>query len=222
MVLVVCLILLKILRWLPVETQTTGKGEYCIFNKNLYLHTTNLFNLSHLKMKTLLLLALCSVVALYSCTKNLNDPKRITYAMSATIDGKYETFTSGDSVRAIGTNGVYITGVNDTTSDRISMYLGDTQNGFGPGVYTTDTASGNIRSSQMLFFPASDNTHYYYSYYIKDTYNFMSTVTITSVDSTELKGTFSGNIVLVDYISHTAALKNKVITNGQFNINRKK
>jgi hypothetical protein len=173
-------------------------------------------------MKTLLLLALCCIAMLYSCTKNLDNPKRLTYAMSAIVDGKYETFTSGDSVRAIGTNGVYITGVNDTTSDRISMYLGDTQNGFGPGIYTTDTASGNVRSSQLLLYPASDYNHYYYSYYIKNTYNFTSTVTITSVDSTELKGTFSGNIVLVDYISHTAALKSKVITNGQFDIIRKK
>jgi hypothetical protein len=172
-------------------------------------------------MKTLLFLALCSVVALYSCTKNIDDPKRTTYAMSAVIDGKYETFTSGDSVRAIGTNGVYITGFNDTTSDRISMYLGDTQNGFGPGVYTTDTASGNIRSSQILMYPASDYNHYYYSYYIKGTYNYTSTVTVTSVDSTELKGTFSGNIVLVDYIIGTAGLKNKIITNGQFDISRK-
>jgi hypothetical protein len=172
-------------------------------------------------MKTLFLLTLCSIVMLYSCTKNIDDPKRTTYAMSAVIDGKYETFTSGDSVRAIGTNGVYITGLNDTTSDRISIYLGDTQNGFGPGVYTTDTASGYIRSSQITMYPASDYNHYYYSYYIKGTYDFKSTVTVTSVDSTEIKGTFSGNIVLVDYISGSGGLKNKVITNGQFNISRK-
>ena len=162
------------------------------------------------------------MVALYSCGKKIDDPKRVDFAMSAVIDGKFESFNSGDSVRAIGTNGVYITGVNDTTSDRIAFYVGDTQNGFGPGVYTTDTTGTNIRSSQLLMYPASDYTHYYYSYYIKGTYNFTSTVTITSVDSTNLQGTFSGNIVSVDYIIGTSGLKNKVITNGQFNINRKK
>ena len=171
-------------------------------------------------MKTLLLLAFCSVIALYSCGKKIDDPKRLTFAMSANIDGKYETFTSGDSVRLIGTNGAYITGVNDTTSDRIAIYVGNTRDGFGPGIYT-DTTTNNIIGSQILIYPASDYTHYYYSYYIKGTYNFTSTVTITSVDSTNLKGTFSGNIVLVDYIGGTAPLKNKVITNGQFNINRK-
>ena len=171
-------------------------------------------------MKTSFLLALCCMALLYSCGKKIDDPKRVDFAMSAVIDGKFETFNSGDSVRLIGTNGAYITGVNDTTSDRIAMYVGNTQNGFGPGVYT-DTTKNNVMSSQILLYPASDYTHYYYSYYIPGTYNFTCTVTITSVDSTNLKGTFSGNIVLVDYISHTAALKNKVITNGQFNINRK-
>ena len=171
-------------------------------------------------MKTLLFSAFCSMVALYSCTK-VNDPKRVDFAMSAVIDGKFETFTSGDSVRTINNYGVYITGVNDTTSDRISIYVGNTQAGFGPGTYT-DTSANNVMASQILLYPAADYNHYYYSYYIKGTYNFTSFVTITSVDSTNIKGTFSGNIVLVDYISGTAALKHKVITNGQFNISRKK
>lgn len=171
-------------------------------------------------MKTPLLLAFCCIVMLYSCGKKIDDPKRVDFAMSAVIDGKFETFNSGDSVRTINNYGVYITGVNDTTSDRIGIYVGNTQAGFGPGVYT-DTTKNNVMASQILMYPAADYTHYYYSYYIPGTYNFTSTVTITSVDSTNLKGTFSGNIVLVDYISHTAALKNKVITNGQFNINRK-
>jgi hypothetical protein len=172
-------------------------------------------------MKTLLFLAFCSITLLYSCTKKLDDPKRVDFAMSAVIDGKFETFNSGDSVRTINNYGVYITGVNDTTSDRIGIYVGNTQGTFGPGTYT-DTTANNVMASQILMYPAADYNHYYYSYYIKGTYNFTSTVTITSVDSTNLQGTFSGSIVLVDYISGTSALKNKVITNGQFNINRKK
>ena len=171
-------------------------------------------------MKTFLPLLCCSMILLFACNKTLQNPKRVDFAMSAVIDGKYETFTSGDSVRVINNYGVYITGVNDTTSDRIAMYVGNTQSGFGPGTYT-DTTSNNVMASQILMYPAADYTHYYYSYYIKGTYNFISSVTITSVDSTSLKGTFSGNIVLVDDIGGLAPLKNKVITNGQFNIKMK-
>src|ERR1700761_1784833 len=150
-------------------------------------------------MRKLLLLAFCSLIMLYSCDKKIQDPNRLTYSMSAVIDGKYETFNSGDSVRIINNYAVYISGFNDTTSDRMTMYLGNTQGSFGPGTYT-DTTANDVMASQLLMYPAADYTHYYYSYYIKGTYDFTSFVTVTSVDSTSIKGTFSGNIVLVDYI----------------------
>src|ERR1700744_958052 len=172
-------------------------------------------------MKTFLPLLCCSMILLFACNKTLQNPKRVDFAMSAVIDGKYETFTSGDSVRVINNYGVYVTGYNDTTSDRIAMYLGNTQSSFGPGTYT-DTTANDVMASQILFYPAADYTHYFYSYYIKGVYNYTSFVTVTSVDSTNIQGTFNGNVVLVDYISGTAALKNKVITDGRFNINLKK
>jgi len=171
-------------------------------------------------LKTLFLQGFCGVM-LYSCGKKADGPDKLTYAMSAVVDGKFETFNSGDSVRIINNYGVYITGFNDTTSDRIVLIAGNTQSGFGPGTYT-DTTANDVMASQILMYPNADYTHYYYSYNIKGMYDFTSFVTVASVDSTSIKGTFSGNIVLVDYITNPAStLKNKVITNGQFNIKMK-
>jgi hypothetical protein len=170
-------------------------------------------------MKKFFLLSACILMGLYSCTKKgrIKPKTPLTYAITATIDGKEETFDSGDSVRNIGTTGVYITGVNDTTQDRIALYAYNYITDLTTGTYSDTTKTG-LSQSQILFYPSGDQNNYYYSYYAPTAYIYMSFVTITALPGNSIQGSFNGSVVLANYISGTAALSSKTITNGTFNI----
>jgi len=172
-------------------------------------------------MKKLLFFIACILPWLNSCTKKASTkavtPPTLSYAITANIDGKEETFDSGDSVRNIGTTGVYITGVNDTTQDRIALYAYNYTTNLTTGTYTDTTKTG-LSQSQILFYPAGDQTNYYYSYYAPTAYVYPSFITISTLPGSNIQGTFNGNMVLVSYISGSAGLSTKTITNGTFNI----
>jgi hypothetical protein len=170
-------------------------------------------------MKKFFLFSACILLGLYSCNKKgVIKPKTpLTYAITANINGKEETFDLGDSVRNIGTTGVYFTGTNDTTQDRIAIYAYNYTTALTTGTYT-DTTSTGLSQSQILFYPSGDQNNYYYSYYAPAAYVYPSFVTISTLPGGSIQGSFNGSVVLANYIIGTAGLSSKTITNGTFNI----
>ncbi|HZX58439.1 MAG TPA: hypothetical protein VFE54_06925 [Mucilaginibacter sp.] len=169
-------------------------------------------------MKKLILIVTCFGLILLSCHKAVVVTPEYN-GISATINGKYQTFNALDSVRVAGTTGLYVTGSNDTTSDKIMLFFANVSgNPIAPGTYTTTTAGGN--TLQMLYGvgPGYTFDNYYYTYHITDGPAYDATLTVTAVDSTSIKGTFSGTVVLESSILDTGARPTKTITNGKFNL----
>jgi hypothetical protein len=140
-------------------------------------------------MKKLFLFAIPIAFILASCHKAVLKPGDY---ISATIDGVNENFNTGDSTRNIGTSGVFISGANAATSDRIIFYFTSTK-GIATGTYTfpnTDNSAG----VQIMYEPAGNATNYYYTYYTEPSgsnpgLNYPGTITITQVSDASIQGT---------------------------------
>jgi hypothetical protein len=172
-------------------------------------------------MKKLTLIAACFAIILASCHKALVvSPDSV--GISATVNGKYETFNSLDSVRGAGSNGLYVTGSNDTTSDKIMLFFGKVSGDpISAGTYTSTTDGGNTLEMLYGVGPGYTFDNYYYTYHITDGPAYDASVTLAAIDSTSLKGTFSGTVVLESSINSDTH-PTKTITNGQFNLKIKK
>src|SRR3569832_21955 len=102
-------------------------------------------------MKKLLLFSAFIAIVFASCfSKAKVDPIKPVFAdtISATIDGVNVTFNSKDTVRTTGSTGIYITGANDTTSNKIMLFINSTT-GLDTGSYITHSPA--VKSLQMLF-----------------------------------------------------------------------
>jgi hypothetical protein len=172
-------------------------------------------------MKKPILIVACFAFALAACHKALVVTP--DSGISATINGKYETFNVLDSVRVAGSHGIYLTGSNDTTSDKVMLFFANVNgNPIAPGTYTTTTAGGNTLQVLLGIGPGYTYNNYYYTYEITGGPSYDATLTVTSIDSTSIKGTFNGTVVLESSIPDTGARPIKTITNGKFNLAIKK
>lgn len=137
--------------------------------------------------------------------------------MSATVDGVAKNF-----------NNIVLAKIIDQGNGEYSMVLGGTTGTAASSDILTITVDGDRQIAAGSYtLTVTPTTHYLpaLGYTINETNNYMSdvtgtlatNVTITSITSTNVQGTFNGGVVL--YNGTGAATKN--ITNGKFNVNFK-
>ncbi|MGZ3778827.1 MAG: hypothetical protein ACXVAZ_14290 [Mucilaginibacter sp.] len=167
-------------------------------------------------MKKLILITTLTTFVLASCHKALVIAPGST--ITATINGKYETFNKVDTARFYSPNSMYISGTNDTTSDKIILIVGS------PDSITTATYSShssNASDLEMLFGegPGYTFNNYYYTYDINDGPTYEASVTVSSISKTNISGTFNGSVVLEASVLDTEGTRpSKTITNGKFSL----
>jgi hypothetical protein len=165
-------------------------------------------------MKKLLLFTICVTLAFSSCKKSSSDIPANT--ISATVDGVDESFNTSP-IAELGTaislnSNLLISGSNGsgTSSDSMGITI-ESNNTIVKGSYTN--ASTNNSSYVSVLYnkaPFSLSNPNIYSTDINGTYP--TTVTITSMSSTNIQGTFSGKLLFKD----GTTVKN--VTNGKFNL----
>jgi len=167
-------------------------------------------------MKRLILFAACLPFILASCHKALVVTP--DSGISATINGKYETFNTRDTVRVNSASSIYISGTNDTTSDKIILIIGSPSN---ITTATYSSHSSNASDLEMLFEEGPGYTYdnYYYTYDIHNGPTYEASVTVTSISSANIQGTFNGSLVRESSVPDTAGTRpSRTIANGKFNL----
>jgi hypothetical protein len=165
-------------------------------------------------MKKLLLFTICVTLTFSSCKKSSSDIPANT--ISATVDGVDESFNT-NPIAELGTaislnSNLIISGSNGsgTGSDSMGITI-ESNNTIIKGSYTN--ASANNSSYVSVLYnkgPFSPSNPTVYSTDVNGDYP--TTVTITSMSSTNIQGTFSGKLLLSD----GTTIKN--VTNGKFNL----
>ncbi|WP_426671551.1 hypothetical protein ACPPVU_09960 [Mucilaginibacter sp. McL0603] len=165
-------------------------------------------------MKKLLLFTICVTLAFSSCKKSSSDIPVNT--ISATIDGVDESFNT-NPIAELGTaislnSNLIISGGNGsgTGSDSMAITI-ESNNTLAKGSYTN--ASTNNSSYVSVLYNKGPFSLAHPSYYTTDVNGaYPTTVTITSMSSTNIQGTFSGKLLFTD----GTTVKN--VTNGKFNL----
>ena len=168
-------------------------------------------------MKRLLFLSACFVIFMASCQVHNDALVAPTSTITATVDGVNESFNSNDTVRSIGSTGMYVSGTNAANSDKIIFILGSS-NGLDTGKYSSTAATNN--GIQVLYGvgPGYTADNYYYNYNISGGPSYDGTLTITSISSTRVQGTFSGTLVQESSVFSTGIRLTKTIANGKFDL----
>ena len=171
-------------------------------------------------MKKLLLFSACIMLAFASCKKN--DPTKSTTAVgtiSATIGGVNETFTTSVIAESADTPAynIAISGFRGTDVNREGIQIGiSSYKPITTGTYTISSALSN----DVVYTPF---VGYYKNTSVSSVATFgtdfsavnITTITITSLSSTNVQGTFSGVLINEDGTSTDT----QTITNGKFDVN---
>lgn len=171
-------------------------------------------------MKKFLLFTAFIATVFASCVSKAKvDPIKPPFAdtISATVDGVNESFNSLDTIRYNNPNSLYFSGTNADNADKMILILGSTGSSIDTGTY--NSVYGGPKGLEILYGVGPGNTanNYYYTYDISGGASFDAIVKVTSVTSTNIKGTFSGTVVLESSVL-TASPVTKTITNGKFNL----
>jgi hypothetical protein len=177
--------------------------------------------------KTALLIAV-SFGLLVSCKKNSGSSS--SYHFTATIDGKAQTFNVSPlatRVSAFGLTEIAIDGFNGTGSSNIQVLsIGWTAEPPSTAKFGTGNWSDTSQNYATIgTYVVSTNEQYVTGSGVTGAATVSGTkgindlkITITSLDSTAVKGTFSGDFYFMGDISGTK----KTITNGDFYVAWKK
>lgn len=163
------------------------------------------------------------IISISACTKAAKViPSGNTF--SATVDGKTEEFTIGDTVRVTGTSGIYIAGFNPVNQDKVMIFAGNSGGVLSPGTYYTDSLGVSPKGAQLLFRDGSVSPGtngyggYYYTYNSYQGVDYSGSVTFTSITDTLVKGTFTGSLVAENSVAGATGLATRSVTNGKFSI----
>lgn len=137
--------------------------------------------------------------------------------ISATIDGVNETFNSHDTIRYNNANSLYLSGTNAGSSDKMVLILGNTGSNIDTGTYVSTYPAAKGLEILYGVGPGSTADNVFYTYDISGGASFDAVLNVTSVTGTNIKGTFSGKVVLESSVL-TANPVTKTITNGRFNL----
>jgi outer membrane murein-binding lipoprotein Lpp len=172
-------------------------------------------------MKKFLLFTALIATVFASCISNKAkvDPLKPAAAdtISATIDGVNESFNSLDTTRYNSPNSLYLSGANADNADKMILILGSTGSSIDTGTYVSTYPAAKGLEILYGVGPGYTPDNLYYTYDIIDGASFDAIVKVTSVTSSNIKGTFSGTVVLESSVL-TASPVTKAITNGKFNL----
>lgn len=177
----------------------------------------------------ILLVAVLAFCVLVSCKKS-NSGSSNSYHFTATVDGKAQTFNVSPlatRITAYGITDIVIEGFNGTSSSNTqTLSLGWVNSSANSTPFGTGTWSDTSRKYAIAGVYAVPNTDQYASGTnvtgqaslsgVTITNHFK--ITITSMDSTAIKGTFSGDFYDMGNVSGAK----KTITNGDFFVPWKK
>jgi len=159
-------------------------------------------------MKALLFAAFFSAIALSSCKKDNNDSVAGPN-LSASFDGistKFNNALVGSKSSTEGSYAFQVGGSEGTSGSSDVFYLLVTSNNpIAPGTYVDGQGAGIVYISQ-----SGGVTNY--SNALSAT-NPIS-ITVTSISSTHVTGTFKGDI----FVDANNTLEKKALTNGRFNV----
>jgi len=178
-------------------------------------------------MKTIFVLPIITILlfSIWSCKKSSSKPAGTSYFISAMVGGSAKTFNvsalAADTTLSGGSTGIVIIGLSDSTGSPAAFDL-TISNSPGLKPITTGTYTDTSTSYTL-------NSDYYSNYYATMSFNagtgFASIasgagisitnhlkVVITSLSSTEIKGTFSGDY----YFDGDPSASATTITNGSF------
>jgi hypothetical protein len=171
-------------------------------------------------MKKLILISFCAAItfALYSCDRKTLAPST---GISATIDGKAETFNTIDSASSRTATNQYIMSINARNSaadsaDVLELFL-DSPTPIAVGTYSLTPGSYNPPYVPLIVYKVKGSTNFANDYVIDYTGAHQISITVTSISSTNIQGTFSGTLVVAAGSSGAT----KTITDGKFNVDVK-
>ncbi|SDF07298.1 hypothetical protein SAMN05216464_112139 [Mucilaginibacter pineti] len=164
-------------------------------------------------IKSLILLSFVfGVVTLNSCKKDKKDEDNTPLAtISASVDGTATNFNTGAIAAQVSINGANFTSLEGTAENKTSMSI--IISGTPVAGKTYSNGASNDEDKPLLAYFVSDDERYFSD--DNDQTN-PASLTITSVTSTTVKGTFKGNLVYLTGANGTT--KKKAITNGKFNL----
>ena len=180
-------------------------------------------------MKKLLLFSACVMLAFASCKKDSSKTITASNTITATVGGSNMSFNTGASAALATDSGAYVLAVvgltgSSTTSQSIVLgFLSDKP--FVKGTYTfdesTDPNTITVLPSITYLTDMSGNESSEFDSnteidFGNSTLSTTATVSITSISSTNIQGTFSGLLV-----NDGDGTTTKSVTNGKFNVTLK-
>lgn len=165
-------------------------------------------------MKTLRNLAVLAIaiatITLNSCKKKDEKP---SYSITATVDGKVTNFNTNAAAVSATVQGLSLTTITGQASDgsTISILLDATPTA---GKTYISTAANQEDQAILELSTSTDD------FINDDTSSNVVTVTVNSVSSTAVQGTFKGGLVSTTVGNGTPATKS--VTNGTFNVSYSK
>ena len=161
-----------------------------------------------MKKLSLLLLPMCLSFVLSSCSKKSTPSPSITGTITVTIDGSAQTFNVSAAARIQNISGVNVLNIFGTqsTGSTNSIAMSVVNSSITAGTYT------GVGSQAQISYALASGTVYQYA---DDDAAAYATIVIKSISSTNIQGTFSGNLNL---IGGTGAAT-ETLTNGTFNLN---
>jgi hypothetical protein len=160
-----------------------------------------------MKKSSLLLLSVCFLFILSSCKKH-SPAINVTGTFTATINGTPETFNVGAAAQTENVSGFYslsLVGVQSTSVANSMLISINSSTPITAGTYT-----GASTQASISYTLASGSIYQY-----DNTEGSSATVTIKSISSTSVQGTFSGTLNIIS--GNGAATQ--TLTNGTFNLN---
>lgn len=160
--------------------------------------------------KLIFLLPVCLLLVVCSCKKSSTKPANVAGTLTVTIGGKAQTFNVGAVAHLDNTGGFNTLGIIGVQSTTTANSLVITVSSTGP--ITAKSYTDANSESQLSYTTAAGAI-----YQDDGTSGTSSTVTIKSISSTNVQGTFSGTLML---ITGTGAAT-QTFTNGSFNLDIK-
>lgn len=161
----------------------------------------------------ILLLFAFGVVTLNSCKKDKDSAPSAT--ISASVDGTPTNFNIGAIAVQGSVNGTAITNIEGTAANKTAISI--TISGTPVAGKTYSNTASNDDDKPLIAYILTDDDQYLND----DSQSNPASLTITSVTSTTVEGTFKGDLVDIQGATNGTA-KKKVITNGKFNVTLKK
>ncbi|MDB5129311.1 hypothetical protein [Mucilaginibacter sp.] len=163
-------------------------------------------------IKTLFLSALAlGTITFSSCTKDGDLPVIPEAAVTAKIDGTLTEFNTNMLATTNEAGGATVTNIQgtDAKGNKISIAI---TGALTAGQTYTSGGAADPNKPIILFLTASNES------YLNDDNNAANvvSVTITAASSTNVQGTFKGNLATV--ASGGGAVKTKAVTEGKFNV----